>query len=84
MEHPIHIVTAFEIVGDYTVRVEFEAGLSRVINLRDVLKGEVFGPLRELATFNAVRLDAESHTLVWPNGADLAPEFLHDKIRVTA
>jgi hypothetical protein len=38
----------------------------------------LFGPLQDLATFNAVTLDAEVGTLVWPNGADFDPAMVHD------
>jgi hypothetical protein len=38
----------------------------------------VYGPLRDLATFNRVQIDREAHTLVWPNGADFDPATLHD------
>jgi hypothetical protein len=78
MRHPIHRVTAFEIIGDYTLRVEFEDNVSQVIDFRDVLHGELFAPLRDLAVFNAVRIDPECHTLVWPNDADFDPATLHD------
>jgi hypothetical protein len=42
--------------------------------------GEVFEPLRDPARFREFRLDREMNTVVWPNGADLAPEFLYDSI----
>lgn len=78
MEHPIHRVTAFEIIGDYALRVVFEDGCSQDIDFRDVLRGALYGPLRQRDVFNAVRLDPETHTLVWPNGADFDPAVLHD------
>jgi len=40
--------------------------------------------LRNLEFFRQFRIHPEFHTLVWPNEADFAPEFLHDNIRVTA
>ena len=42
-----------------------------------VLERPLFGPLQDLATFNAVVLDTEAGTLVWPNGADFDPATLH-------
>ena len=48
------------------------------IDFRPILAGELFGPLRDLALFNQVRIDPEIHTLVWPNGADFDPATLHD------
>ena len=44
----------------------------------------IFEPLRDPEYFCRFTLDPELETLVWPNGADFAPEFLHDNIRVTA
>jgi len=40
--------------------------------------GELFGALSDPALFDAVRLDPEARTLVWPNGADFDPATLHD------
>ena len=78
MTHPIYRVQAFEIVGDYTLRVSFDDGTERTIVFQPVLAGELYGPLRELSLFNQVRIDSEVHTLVWPNGADFDPATLHD------
>jgi Protein of unknown function (DUF2442) len=78
MEHPIYRVTKFEIVGAYKASVHFDDGVSQTINFEPVLFGEMYGPLRELAVFNKVKIDPEVHTLVWPNGADFDPATLHD------
>jgi len=84
MAHPIHRVTAFEVVGPYTLSVSFSDGTKQRIDFRPVLRGQVFGPLRDLATFNAVSLDSEVGTLTWPNGADFDPATLHEWPTVSA
>jgi hypothetical protein len=78
MIHPIHRVTRFTIVGPYALDVAFCDGTGQRIDFKPVLHGVLFGPLQDLATFNAVTLDAEAGTLVWPNGADFDPATLHD------
>jgi len=78
MSHIIYRVTGFRVEGPYTLRVQFDDGVSRVIDFKPVLAGELFGPLRDPVVFSGVRLDAEAFTLVWPNGADFDPATLHD------
>ena len=78
MLHPIYRVTACEVVGASTLRVQFDDASERVIDLSPVLRGVLFGPLRDPAFFRDVRVDPEVHTVVWPNGADFDPATLHD------
>jgi hypothetical protein len=78
MSHPLHSVTDFEQVGTYVLRVEFEDGTQQVIDFEPVLRGELYGPLKDPAFFARVRLDPEIGTLVWPNGADFDPYTLHE------
>ena len=76
--HAIHRVVSVRYVGAYTLRVEFDDGMERTIDLEPMLEGELFGPLRDPALFAAVAVDPEVHTVAWPNGADLDPAILHD------
>lgn len=78
MRHPIHRVKSFAHAAPHTLRVAFADGTEQTICFEPVLAGELFGPLRDPAVFNLVRLDPEAHTLVWPNGADFDPATLHD------
>ena len=78
MGHPVHKVKGIEIVGPYRLRIEFVYGLVRTINFQSILEGELYAPLQDLELFNAVEVDHEAHTLVWPNGADFDPAILHD------
>jgi hypothetical protein len=47
-------------------------------------EGEMFEPLKDLEVFKSFRVDPEIETIVWANGADLAPEFLYEKMKVPA
>jgi hypothetical protein len=78
MKHPLYDVIAFEHIADYTLRVIFDDHTAQTINFEPVLYGELFGPLRAPEVFMQVRLDPETHTLVWSNGADFDPWTLHD------
>jgi hypothetical protein len=69
-------VTGVEVVGPHSLALTFSDGTSKRVNLRRELYGEVFEPLRDPKEFAKVRL--EGWTVAWPNGADFAPEFLHE------
>ncbi|MBI3208504.1 MAG: DUF2442 domain-containing protein, partial [Candidatus Solibacter usitatus] len=66
MNHSICPVSSFEIVSSYTLRVRFDDGTEQVINFQPILRGELYGPLRDEEVFDRVRIDHEVHTLVWP------------------
>lgn len=70
-------------VRDYVLWLRFRDGTSGEIDLWPVLRGPVFQALKDLAFFRQFSIHPEFETLTWPNGADLAPEFLHDNVRVT-
>lgn len=69
-------VTRVQVVGPYSLELEFDNGVHKRINLRRELYGEIFKPLRDPACFAQAYLDPDSRTVTWPNGADLAPDFL--------
>jgi hypothetical protein len=69
---------------DYVIWVAFDDGLEGEVDLSDELHGPVFEPLRDKDVFASLRVDPSVQTVVWPNGADLAPEFLHSRVRVPA
>lgn len=76
--HPIHRVTGFRIVAPFTLVVQFADGVAQQIDFRPVLKGELYGALRDPVLFDRVTIDPEADTLAWPNGADFDPATLHD------
>jgi hypothetical protein len=73
-------VTGAEYVEDYKIRIAFSNGDRGVVDLADALWGPVFEPLKDPARFRRFKVSEVFHTLVWENGADLAPEYLHQKM----
>ncbi|HXH93362.1 MAG TPA: DUF2442 domain-containing protein [Thermoanaerobaculia bacterium] len=70
-------------VHDFTIWAKFADGIEGEIDLSDALWGPVFEPLKDVNYFRNFSL-AEYGTICWPNGADIAPEFLYGKVRVHA
>ena len=72
-----HLIDARHL-GAHRVWLRFDDGVEGPVDLADELWGEVFEPLRDPTYFARFTVD---QTLVWPNGADFAPEFLHERVR---
>ena len=65
---------------DYCIWLKFADGIEGEVDLKGELWGEIFEPLKEKALFANFSLDKELQTIVWPNGADFAPEFLYQML----
>jgi len=66
-----------EPIDDHTLRIRFDDGLVREVDLSDVMWGPMGSPLKDPDFFRQVRVDAELRTVTWPNGFDLDPDVLH-------
>jgi hypothetical protein len=64
--------------GPLSLRPTFSGGTTEQVNVRPLLDGPIFEPLRDHAYFALVTLDPICGTVVWPNGADFEPEALHE------
>lgn len=71
-----HVVNA-EPLEDYKVAVRFSDGREGVADLAEALRGPMFEPLKKRELFRRLRIDDELRTIVWPNGTDLAPEYIY-------
>jgi hypothetical protein len=73
-----------EVRGPHHLELSFSDGARAVVDVGPLLSGPVFEPLREPSYFARVSLDPVCGTVVWPNGADFAPEALHALLPVVA
>jgi hypothetical protein len=75
-------ITDVEHLGGYRLRLSFADGVVADVDLSERIQaatGPVFEPLKDVGYFAKVTVDAELGTVVWPNGADLAPDVLHEQ-----
>lgn len=71
-------------VKGYILWLRFRDGTRGEIDLEPALNGPMLEPLRDPVFFRRFAIHPVFQTLVWPNGADLAPEYLHDHVRIAA
>jgi uncharacterized protein DUF2442 len=72
------------LVRDYIIWLRFRDGTTGEVDLESELHGRIFGPLRDPVLFRQFVVHPEFETLVWPNGADIAPEYLYELAKVAA
>jgi hypothetical protein len=77
----LHVLEG-EYLHDFVIWLRFNDGSTGEVNLEEELYGEVFGTLRDVEKFRRFHVDPELNTVVWDNGADFAPEFLRDRLKV--
>ncbi len=64
-----------EYIDNYIVKLLFNDGVERTVNLEKELYGSIFTPLKDVVVFRNFKIDC--NTISWANGADLAPEYLY-------
>lgn len=70
-------VTDLQQLGGYRLRLQFDDGAIGELDFSAEEWRGIFAPLNDPAYFGKVELDEQLGTIVWPNGADFAPETLH-------
>ena len=75
-------VRKIEYRHDYIYHITFDDGLAGDVDFSEYLSlGPVFEPLREETFFRKAFI--EGGTIAWPNGADLAPECLYERLELS-
>lgn len=67
-----------QVCGSHSLRLTFNDGTSKQVDVSPLLEGPIFEPLRDPTYFASVTVDPVCGTVVWPNGADFAPEALYE------
>ncbi len=71
-------------LSEYKLFLRFEDGAEGIVDVARMLPFEgVFEPLHDLACFRQVRVNRETGSISWPNGADLDPDVLYSMVTNT-
>jgi len=74
---PLVDVTEVRVVGEHRLHLHFGDGATGELDFKGWNWRGVFAPLENPDYFAKVHVDHEIGTIAWPNGADIAPETLH-------
>lgn len=79
----IHLIKDIKEVTPFKVKLEFNTGEIKEVNLEESLKkwsetpGSIYKQLLEPDYFKCVKLNTEIETIYWDNGIDFCPDVLY-------
>lgn len=76
------VVVGAEYRGEFKIRLVFSDGVEGTVDFSEWLNGPIFEPLKDQKYF--ARFFVDGGTVAWPNGADIAPETLHQRAKASA
>jgi hypothetical protein len=71
-------VTEATYLGGYRIRIRFDNGEIKIVDLQSHLDGPIFEPLQDMDFFKSFYVNHDIDTIVWPNNADFSPDFLYE------
>jgi hypothetical protein len=77
-------ITEATVIRHGVLRLTFADGITGEVEVLARMRGPVFAAARTRDGFAAVSVDGETGTVVWPGGADLAPDTLYERVRTGA
>jgi len=83
-DRPHPNITAVTVLSHGVLQLTFADGVSGEVGVLERMHGPVFAQARTPDGFTEVAVDTETGTVVWPGGADLAPDTLYERVRTGA
>ncbi len=77
----LYDIVEVKVIENYILYLRFENGMSGQVDISKIVPFEgVFSKFKDVVYFATVRVDKELGTIVWDNGADIAPDYLYSII----
>lgn len=65
---------------DYRLEIVFDDGERAIVDVKPLMKRQVFKPLMDKAFFRQVKIDRKFGGVQWPNGADVCADWIESEI----
>lgn len=73
----MHSVKKAKYIEGFKILLTFEDKAEKLVDLSPHLYGEIFEPLKDVSYFKKFKVNEDSDTIEWKNGADMSPDFLY-------
>ena|ERR1700722_8237285 len=73
----MHSVKKAKYIEDFKIALTFDDENEKIVDLFPHLYGEIFEPLKDISHFKRFKVNEDTDTVEWENGADMCPDFLY-------